>query len=368
MNTTPTPDAPGLQLPAPYTTATGFALYTADQMHQYARDYALSQTAGVAEGWKLVPVEPTEAMLDASMDVLPTMHALLGPKIYAAMLAAAPSAPAEVVQTAPEPLAQGDNHDSMTVLEAYAQGVNDALAGKHGAGQNPVMYQQIHRHQPNAQWTECDKATFDQYTDYHRQYGGTPPVRALYASPQPAAEGSSIGWYCSHCQRGVDASEVTYHEQHTECGRYITDDEPPTPQPSASVGATDDIALPGCEDCATNNELRRLLEQKNAIIKRLVSEDDERFALEQALTQQRGECEAVYQFRDAYGAWRDTTKAHYDIETSLDRRTLYTTPQPSADAVRELVQRWRTEKTGLSALGCANELELKLESLLGRGA
>lgn len=44
------------------------------------------------------------------------------------------------------------------------------------------------------------------------------------------------GWYCSHCQRGVDASEVTYHEQHTECGRVITDDEPPaTPQPGAEA-------------------------------------------------------------------------------------------------------------------------------------
>ena len=39
------------------------------------------------------------------------------------------------------------------------------------------------------------------------------------------------GWYCSRCQCGVDASEVTYHEQHTVCGRVITDDvPPPTPK------------------------------------------------------------------------------------------------------------------------------------------
>jgi hypothetical protein len=35
------------------------------------------------------------------------------------------------------------------------------------------------------------------------------------------------GWYCSHCERGVDASEVTYHEQHTVCGRVISNDQPP---------------------------------------------------------------------------------------------------------------------------------------------
>jgi hypothetical protein len=37
------------------------------------------------------------------------------------------------------------------------------------------------------------------------------------------------GWYCAQCQCGVDPSEVTYRETHTACGRYITDDEPPTP-------------------------------------------------------------------------------------------------------------------------------------------
>lgn len=36
------------------------------------------------------------------------------------------------------------------------------------------------------------------------------------------------GWYCAQCQCGVDPSEVTYHETHTACGRYITDDVPPT--------------------------------------------------------------------------------------------------------------------------------------------
>ncbi len=36
------------------------------------------------------------------------------------------------------------------------------------------------------------------------------------------------GWYCANCQRGVDAREVTFSEQHEACGRFIADDEPPS--------------------------------------------------------------------------------------------------------------------------------------------
>lgn len=61
---------------------------------------ALSQTAGVVEGWKLVPVEPTDAMMQAAMQreddeplsswgkIVPAPH----DAIYRAMLAAAPAA------------------------------------------------------------------------------------------------------------------------------------------------------------------------------------------------------------------------------------------------------------------------------------
>ena len=35
------------------------------------------------------------------------------------------------------------------------------------------------------------------------------------------------GWYCAHCECGVDSSEVTFNEAHTVCGRIITHDEPP---------------------------------------------------------------------------------------------------------------------------------------------
>ena len=58
---------------------------------------------------------------------------------------------------------------------------------------------------------------------------------------QPAPSDEYVGWYCAHCERGVDASEVTYHEQHTVCGRVITDDKPPKPAPSIPEGWQDGV-------------------------------------------------------------------------------------------------------------------------------
>lgn len=64
-------------------------------------------------------------------------------------------------------------------------------------------------------------------------------IADVVAASQPAAQPSAIppfvGWYCAQCRRGVDASEVTYHEQHTECGRVITNDEPPAAQQGEAV-------------------------------------------------------------------------------------------------------------------------------------
>lgn len=68
-----------------------------------------------------------------------------------------------------------------------------------------------------------------------RMLAATPAVpQAAPVVPQPAAQ-PFVGWYCAHCRRGVDASEVTYHEQHTECGRVITNDEPPAAQQGEAV-------------------------------------------------------------------------------------------------------------------------------------
>ena len=88
-------------------------------------------------------------------------------------------------------------------------------------------------------------------------------------------------------------------------------------------------------------------------------------ALEQALTQQRGECVAEV-FEDSTGCrfprWAPTVR-----QLPVPGTKLYTTPQPSADAVRELVLRWRDygkDCGGSQVWGkCADELE----SLLGRG-
>lgn len=54
------------------------------------------------------------------------------------------------------------------------------------------------------------------------------------ASEPSAAEYK--GWYCAHCQRGVDAREVTFSEQHEVCGRYIADDRPPAPARAVEPG------------------------------------------------------------------------------------------------------------------------------------
>jgi hypothetical protein len=57
---------------------------------------------------------------------------------------------------------------------------------------------------------------------------------SLLQTIEGSAEPKYVGWYCAHCERGVDGSEVTYHEQHEVCGRVISNDRPPK-RPSLSV-------------------------------------------------------------------------------------------------------------------------------------
>ena len=66
---------------------------------------------GVPDGWRLVPVEPTEAMMDAAIAV--TEKPCFPQDIYAAMLTAAP-APAVVT----EPAAEGEEAGLRADLEA----------------------------------------------------------------------------------------------------------------------------------------------------------------------------------------------------------------------------------------------------------
>lgn len=206
---------------------------------------ALSQTAGVAEGWKLVPVEPTEEMCEAAMSSL-------GWSRSQAAATAAPITPASPMMEGAMKVWSG-----MLAAAPAASGVHpDAL--------------------PDG---TLSKSTAKRVT-------------ALAAASVSERDGSS-----AHCIGGGNWSPW-------DLFRLSTDMKLPVNLPAEKA-----------------IELRRDIER----------------ALEQALTQQRGE--AIYQFRDAYGAWRDTTKSHYQVEDRHDKRILYTTPQPSADAVRELVSK-----------------------------
>lgn len=125
-----------------------------------------------------------------------------------------------------------------------------------------------------------------------------------------------------------------------------------------------------------------------SITKEAAREAVKRVALEQALTQRRGEASARIEDLGIHtpmqhGERSDAEQAYsitaHDFEKNpigsrdwtiywrgwWHRSQLYaTTPQPSADAVRELVRRWRNEfgEFHEAKLDCADELE----SLLGR--
>ncbi len=76
--------------------------------------------------------------------------------------------------------------------------------------------------------------------------------------------------------------------------------------------------------------------------------------------------EAIRNLESAYIAGMDE-EYRDDVRTLLDalaafRTARQATPASASEAVRSLVQRWRTQKTGLSAAGCANELEHALAS------
>ena len=125
---------------------------------------------------------------------------------------------------------------------------------------------------------------------------------------------------------------------------------------SERARAADDIALSGCEDCATHKELRRLLDQKNGIIKRLISEDDERFSAEQrrALSSPRQEGDSTAAstqgLREAAHAFLEAADARDNEETATqypdhglrlrqykaareDLESILTSPTTGADGV-----------------------------------
>jgi hypothetical protein len=133
-----------------------------------------------------------------------------------------------------------------------------------------------------------------------------------------------------------------------------------------------------------------------SITKEAAREAVKRVALEQALTQQRGECEAVaWQVEWIDNAGDPTRYIAYCEEDADDKLgvlsdgeaatakviPLYTTPQPGAEALRELVQRildWqpltsinKADRLYQILVGAGLPFESvtdELESLLGRGA
>lgn len=79
-------------------------------------------------------------------------------------------------------------------------------------------------------WLNAVEATIREALAQQKGGGNLPPFLE-----QPEQEPEYKGWYCAHCQRGVDGSDVTYHEQHTVCGRVITDDVSPKAQQQEPV-------------------------------------------------------------------------------------------------------------------------------------
>ena len=70
--------------------------------------------------------------------------------------------------------------------------------------------------------------------DYLKARDLTDSALSSLSTIEGSAEPEYVGWYCAHCERGVDGSEVTYHEQHEVCGRVVSNDRPPK-RPSLSV-------------------------------------------------------------------------------------------------------------------------------------
>lgn len=263
--------------------------YTAAQMHQYARDYAaaLSQTAGVAEGWKLVPNYPTAKMVIAMRDAFDVGRSMV--ETYHAALAAAPAASG----AHPDALQDG------TLSKSTAKRV-EALGASGGE-------------------CNCASGRGAEHCIVH--------AHAAWDSPQPPS-----------------AAPVSERARELLADAWLAD--------------TRDAKM--VEHIRSGHGLTHV--ERIAIR-----------AIEQALTKQRGDAEPVaFVFHELTGevrlVWYSQSAMHNPPPSGTK---LYTTPQPSADAVRELVQRWRdrsasmalTSYTGATLDKCADELE----SLLSGG-
>ena len=63
------------------------------QLYGWVPVYTIPPAAPVPEGWKLVPTEPTDEMLDAAQSRIDDMYRLDAMNLYVAMIETAPTAP-----------------------------------------------------------------------------------------------------------------------------------------------------------------------------------------------------------------------------------------------------------------------------------
>ena len=203
------------------------------------------------------------------------------------------------------------------------------------------------------------RAALAAYNASRGSYEGETPADADdMRAATPAASGGDRPEPDARCNCGW--GDVKDHLRE-ECSPKDEEPQPPSAAP-VSERARELLADEHRADC-------RHIHADRILNGRITTEDNRALrAIEQALTQQRGE--AVYLIRGEFGGWTEQSKAAHEWwngrENAPERRILYTTPQPSADAVRELVQRWRGSGKAIAYI-CADELESLLSAASGEG-
>lgn len=257
----------------------------------------------------------------------------------------------QAAQTMPEPVTA-----SMCPSSDYAKGWNDCLAalsrtagvaepnGKLVGWWNGIMPDVTER-SPYGPSVRCGADAEDSAHDIPL-YDGYNPIHyrqpdALAAAPATSGGEARRVWQCPACPSSVEyAGKVA-----PPCPRCDTTTEldpiaKPSPPAAASVSERARSLL---ADAFRDHGYPRAAESLEAGFTDSLDECA-LAAIEQALTQQRGEAVARVIF---------TNRKKPDVEWLTDtvkRDTLlYTTPQPSADAVRELVRRWRDEAERIAA-------------------
>jgi hypothetical protein len=266
---------------------------------------ALSQTAGVPEGWKLVPVEPTAAMCDAMR--ISVGDGIAMKPVYRAMLAAAPSASGG--ESHPDALPDGTPSKS-TEKRLTAASVSERArelrerAEAHGGGVFVSIgdiraLEKALTQQRGAEWSDDLRAVLDAASEASQ-------VPLMWLANQDFSPEQTKAWLCEAVDATVEegAFSGSLHQVAEEGTGHV-------------------VAFTGCGPKSAANA---------------------KFLI--------GCVHFILKHRDA----------------------LATTPQPSADAVRELAAKWRKRAERKRFVGLKNEALLdeahahELESLLSGGS